>query len=117
MKDRRKLVTRWAGTFAGIYLIAIILIAKPVSLLKVSTGSMEPALEVGSTCVVFRWDEFESVDVGDIVVFSMFDGSLVAHRVTEKSPVGLVTKGDANETADIFTVTADNFYGKVIFCF
>lgn len=92
-------------------------ITRPVSLLKVRSASMEPSLVNGSLCLVNRISGMDNVDVGDIVVFSLWDETLVAHRVQRINEHGFVTKGDANDTEDIFMVTKENYYGKVMFSF
>ena len=62
----------------------------------VLSGSMEPELSVGDLLIV---KETSNVKKNDVIVFQ--DGrSLVVHRVIEIDGKELVTKGDANNTAD-----------------
>lgn len=89
----------------------------PIRILRVQSGSMEPALKTGSLCVAAKVFDIDNVEVNDIIVFDLWDGTSVAHRVVGKNRHGLITKGDANRTEDLFTVTEDNLYGKVLFSF
>lgn len=62
----------------------------------VLSGSMEPELSVGDLLIV---KETSDVKKNDVIVFQ--DGrSLVVHRVVEIDEKELITKGDANNTAD-----------------
>ncbi len=62
----------------------------------VLSGSMEPELSVDDLVIVKRT---ESVNVGDVVVFQS-ENQLIIHRVMEIQGQQLVTKGDANPSAD-----------------
>ena len=79
------------------------------SIQRISSGSMEPALNVGDIILSKTVDDPESIHVDDIVTYSggsQFDYSSVTHRVVTqptKNAEGiyvLVTKGDANADAD-----------------
>ncbi len=87
----------------------------------VLSGSMEPALPVGSVAFVADRDA-EQVRVGDILTFRHPDypGRLVSHRVVavnrdERGVVSFRTKGDANDSPDSWTVSADQVVGVVTF--
>ena len=69
----------------------------------VLSGSMEPALHVGSICMVNTKAEYEAGN-----------GALVTHRVITITAQGMETKGDANEVSDGITTTKENFHGKTI---
>lgn len=92
----------------------------PYSLFRVVTGSMEPAMPVG-TLLVSKAVDMSAVEVGDIVTFRATVmgrvGEVVTHRVISvanvDSAILLETKGDANLIADIQYVTQSNFVGKV----
>lgn len=83
----------------------------------VRSGSMEPALPVGSV-VLIRPLEAESISVGDIITYRQ-QGSpdFVTHRVAEvlegEDGPSFRTKGDANEEADTPPVPADSVAGRV----
>ena len=85
----------------------------------VLTGSMEPAIKVGSL-VVTRPVEPEEVAFGDIIVFRPVSvgENMITHRVIsigQSSSLYFETKGDANDKPDPFTVPAQNLIGKICF--
>lgn len=62
----------------------------------VLSGSMEPALSVGDLLLL---KEQESYEIGEIVVYQ--SGSMpIVHRIISLQDEQVVTKGDANNTAD-----------------
>lgn len=81
------------------------------SVATVSSGSMEPNLQVGDVIIM---KEFESYDVNDIVTFNSNDECLVTHRIIRKDGNNFITKGDSNNTKDTETVSIENVEGKVI---
>ena len=85
----------------------------------VTGGSMEPTIAVREVIAV---DPSQSPVHGDIITF-LRDGKFVTHRVvstwTGTDPTGttrqlFTTKGDANETADPWTVTDSEILGTVV---
>jgi signal peptidase len=82
----------------------------------VFSGSMKPALNVGSM-VLTRPEAVQDINVGDIITFySPLNQELTSHRVidVESGPsLGFHTKGDANEEADPFIVPAENVLGTI----
>jgi len=83
----------------------------------VLSGSMEPALPVGSVAFVRPVDS-EAVAVGDIITYHpQASPDFVTHRVVEVVREGgslsFVTKGDANDEPDNYIVPADNVVGTV----
>ena len=81
----------------------------------VTTGSMEPAIPVGSVCFVNRNTELSTIKVGDAISFSMGENTLVTHRVVKIKNGKYTTKGDANNTNDAAAVTKKNYIGKTVF--
>ncbi len=84
----------------------------------VLTGSMAPALKVGSL-VVISPVEPDDIAVGDIITFRPATGEemLITHRVIgvgESSSLYFETKGDANQGPDRSTVPARNLVGRVV---
>lgn len=82
----------------------------------VISGSMEPAIPVGSMVYSAQTDP-STLEPGDIIVFySDESGSTpVTHRVVENH-VGegeIITKGDANAQNDLSPITYANILGKV----
>lgn len=83
----------------------------------VLSGSMEPAIPVGS--LLYVKDVLpEDVEEEDIIAFysSLEDGGIITHRVTENHVVSgtFDTKGDANDGEDPTPVPYDNYIGLVV---
>ncbi len=89
----------------------------------VSSGSMVPELQVFDVLVVQGNDPFESVKVGEIIVFNRPSGQdrVIVHRVTSitnEDPFTIRTKGDANPTSipgTDFPITEEEYIGKVAY--
>lgn len=81
----------------------------------VRTGSMEPAIPVGSLCFVNQRAPIGEIRVGDVIAYRA--GELtVTHRAVRIDESGITTKGDANNTEDTGgRVTEENFIGKILF--
>lgn len=62
----------------------------------VLSGSMEPTLGINDVIFVRKTDSYE---VGDIVVYQSGQ-TLIVHRIIAKAGENLITRGDANNTAD-----------------
>jgi signal peptidase I len=86
----------------------------PVHLYSVQTGSMVPALPVGSITMINTAQR--TPKVGAIVAFRppMLPSSVYTHRVTKVLPNGsLRTSGDALHTTDPWTVPEKNVIGTL----
>ncbi len=81
----------------------------PLKVLSVVSGSMEPAIPVGSGVVVLSQPSYFD---NDIITFK-FSGNLVTHRIIFAGNYFL-TKGDANRSIDPETVEKEQIVGKVI---
>ena len=89
----------------------------------VSSGSMVPELQVFDVLVVQGNDPFESVQIGDVIVFDRPQGQdrVIVHRVVaivEEDPLTIRTKGDANPTSipgTDFPITEEEYIGKVAY--
>ena len=89
----------------------------------VSSGSMIPELQVFDVLVVQGNDPFESVQIGDVIVFDRPQGQdrVIVHRVVaivEEDPLTIRTKGDANPTSipgTDFPITEEEYIGKVAY--
>lgn len=79
----------------------------------VLSGSMEPAIPVGSIVMIKPMDT-ESLRIGDVICYRASDAMLVTHRITEISETGFVTKGDANEEIDQKIVNQKDVVGSVV---
>ncbi len=95
-------------------LLALVPVPNNYKFHLVTSGSMEPAIKIGSLVVTVP---VETYFPGDIITFS--DAKrLITHRIVgfsdaEFGPV-FKTQGDRNKTADIQTVGVDKIVGKVI---
>ena len=102
-------------------LLAVIITSFPIALPRffgyniynVETGSMEPALPVGSVIYV-ETVEPDLVQPGDIIAYNV-DGTIVTHRVVENRFVKgeYVTKEDANAQEDFTNVQYSDLIGRV----
>lgn len=89
----------------------------------VSSGSMIPELLVFDVLVVQGNDPFDSVVVGDVIVFNRPSDHdrVIVHRVaaiTSEDPYTIRTKGDANPASipgTDFPITEEEFIGKVAY--
>ena len=77
----------------------------------VSSGSMEPEISVDDMIVIKEQKDYQT---GDIITFER-DGSLITHRILEKSENSFVTKGDANNAPDTKEVDFNDVVGKTVF--
>src|ERR687886_2359087 len=88
--------------------VAVIQRSGAAQLLTVVSGSMQPALPLGSLVVVVPRDA-DAVRVGDVITFSPpRESRTVTHRVVEVQGSGgdlrVHTRGDANAVADPWTL-------------
>lgn len=81
--------------------------------LTVLSGSMEPAFFAGDMVVIHREAAYAP---GEIIAFQD-EGAFITHRITEDSPEGFITKGDANNAPDPRPVPSGQIAGKVVFVF
>jgi signal peptidase len=90
------------------------------SALTVLTGCMTPTIPVGSV-VIIRPVDPGTLHVGDVITYQREPGKaeFITHRITaihtDKKPVTLTTKGDANRGADITPVPVTAVRGRVLF--
>jgi len=74
----------------------------------VLSGSMEPELKVNDVIVVCETEDYA---IGDVVVFQQ-SHDLIVHRIVDIDGDNIVTKGDANPSADA-PITKVTIKGKV----
>ena len=109
-----------AGVAAGLLLAAGAPLLFGYHSFTVMSGSMEPAIATGDVVVNRPIAPLEA-RVGDVVTFSdpHTRGRLVTHRLRRVQVRGrtaqMVTKGDANNTVERWTVAADGRIGRVDF--
>ncbi len=119
----RRLIRSWKAiaTIVGVPMalsaISVLLLGQPLFLSFAHSGSMEPTLGVGDLFFIQPYPDDAALD--DIVLFrSTQTGVITVHRVVERTPDGLVTKGDANAVSDQATgedlLAAHDVIGRVI---
>lgn len=75
------------------------------------SGSMEPAINVNDLVIYKEKDNYQ---VGDVVIFENFGGkSLTTHRIVGIAEDGFITRGDANNTEDLYHVNPVDIFGAV----
>lgn len=88
----------------GLVIVVALMITLPglfgIKLYNVTTGSMEPAIPIGSLIAV-KYEEPDQIHAQDIIAFE-HRGSVVTHRVVEndQSSQQFITRGDANAQND-----------------
>jgi signal peptidase len=109
-----------------ILLVVIVLVCVPIAIpnylgyqvYTVISGSMEPAIPVGSLVYV-RQEEPETIAEDDVIAFygAGAESAITTHRVVANHVVEgeFVTKGDANDSNDINPIPYANLIGKVIY--
>lgn len=111
-----------AGVAAGLACGLLVAVLAPLPLggrtFTVMSGSMEPTLHTGDAIVDTR-TRATDLRVGDVVTFKdpSRSGRLVTHRVRSVEVRGgrvrVVTKGDANNTVERWSVPASGHVGRV----
>jgi len=119
MKTRKIIKIAFILSVATIIAV-FLLFYRPVSLggdtlyEPVFTGSMEPAVPVGSVAVIKPVDP-NTLQKGDIICFKLSGPTSITHRIINITNEGFITKGDANEDPDTWIVKKENIIGKLIF--
>lgn len=107
--------------FIGATAILLIISTFPITgnfkVKNVLTGSMEPAISVGSIIVTKPADEYK---IGDIITFQFLGEIPITHRIynigiDEEGISYFITKGDANEEPDERLVRKEEIIGRVLF--
>jgi len=103
---------------ALLLIVSVFPITGNYKLMIVQSGSMEPAIKMGSIVVVKPASEYK---VGDIITFGPVTKTKAptSHRiydikVVDGNPV-YITKGDANNAPDQREITKREIIGKVLF--
>ena len=124
-KCRKNPVGVFCSTLGTIVLVLLILVCVPLTIPRmigyniytVVSGSMEPAIPVGSLVYINNMAP-EDVQENEVIAFyGATDGSsIITHRVVTNSTVmgEFITKGDANEEKDMNPIPYSHFIGKVV---
>lgn len=118
----------WLGIlcsgFGLVLLLLVVLLCLPLTvprlfgyeLYAIVSGSMEPAIPIGSVVYAKQTDPQE-IEAGDVVVFYGGHDSttVITHRTVENHQEAqeLLTKGDANAGNDMLPITYNNVIGRV----
>lgn len=117
----RNLPAALCGVVGRIILALVILVCLPVPVMHllgyevydVVSGSMEPAIPVGSAVFVHAAPPGQ-LQAGDVIAFHS-RGTTITHRVVENDAAAslITTQGDANEQPDIDKVPYSDVIGRV----
>ncbi len=112
---------RICRAFAVLILMAVVAVCIPMTVPRlmgydvyvVISGSMEPAIPVGSALYV-ETAVPEEVGAGDVIAF-YDNGAVITHRVVENHVVEgeFITKGDANAANDLAPVPYGALIGRM----
>ena len=92
-----------------VYVITVLPMLLNYHPLVVLSGSMEPTYKVGSLIYYKSRNNYKE---NDPITFSLHN-NIVTHRIVKIIDNEYTTKGDANESPDLETITIDNIKGKV----
>lgn len=105
------------GAIAILLIFSVFPIAGNYKLFIVQSGSMAPAIKMGSIVVIKPADDYK---IGDVITFGPYSRTKAptTHRIYEikvesDQPI-YITKGDANEDPDQREITKKDVLGKVI---
>ena len=106
-------LSKWVLTLAlGLVVLILTLpLFTPYRIMVVLSGSMAPTLRAGDALLIRSG--VTSIHEGDVVTFQR-EGQLVTHRVVEVQSAQLVTRGDANNAADPWTVPISAVEGTYV---
>lgn len=108
-KNTLRKILKGNGLFVLLAIAALLLYLR-FDLFYIKTGSMEPALPIGSIVVV---DPAAEPEIGDIFAYRV--GTMVViHRMIARDGDNYTFKGDANASPDISPVADEQILGKVI---
>ena len=82
----------------------------------VQSGSMEPAIMTGDIIIVHAKSNYA---LNDTITFKNTEGRIITHRISAITQEGgetkIYTKGDANRSEDLDTISYRQIIGEVIF--
>lgn len=120
-KKGRRLVPALCNIIGTLILLGVIAFCLPIAIARlqgkevynVVSGSMEPAIPVGSVIFV-EPAEPSSIEEGDVIAFNSA-GTVISHRVVRNRIVEgeFITKGDANKEEDMNPVKYQELIGRV----
>jgi len=103
---------------AVLLVLSVFPITGNIKFMIVQSGSMEPAIKMGSLVMVKPANDYK---IGDVITFGPVTKTKVptSHRIydikiNEGNPI-YITKGDANDSPDAREISKKDILGKVIF--
>ena len=103
-------ILRWSGALAVLGLLVVALLAPPLRVYAVQTGSMQPTFGPRALVVVHSGEPV----LGQPITFTHHGGVITHRLVSVDAAGGYVTKGDANVTADPWVVEPSEVIGGVV---
>jgi len=102
---------------AGLLIISVFPITGNIKFMVVQSGSMEPAIKIGSIVMVKPVKEYK---IGDVITFGEMtkDQESTTHRIYDikeiEGKLVYITKGDANNSSDTKEIQESEVMGKVL---
>ncbi|MBO4888165.1 MAG: signal peptidase I [Firmicutes bacterium] len=119
----RKFIPALCNVLGVAILLFTIVISLPLALPRflgydvynVVSGSMQPAIPIGSVIYVQPYDPVK-IKTDDVIAFYV-ENTVIVHRVMENKHLEgvFITKGDANPVEDLSDVPYHDVIGKVVF--
>ena len=107
------------AAIALLLIISVFPITGNYKLMVVQSGSMAPAIKMGSIVMVKPADDYK---IGDVITFGPYTKTKAptSHRIydikmTEQGQPIYITKGDANNAPDTREISKGDILGKVLF--
>jgi len=106
------------AVIALLLIVSVFPITGNYKLMVVQSGSMEPAIKMGSVVVVKPADDYK---IGDIISFGEITRTRapITHRIYDmkvtEGKVSYITKGDVNNAPDPREISKREVIGKVLF--
>jgi len=106
------------GAIAILLIVSVFPITGNYKLMIVQSGSMEPAIKLGSVVIVKPANDYK---IGDVISFGAVTKTKAptTHRISdikvENGKISYITKGDANDNPDQREVLKNEVMGKVLF--
>lgn len=83
-------------------------------IISIASGSMEPYLNIGDAIIYENIDNYNVLDIGDVIVFR-HDGIIVIHRIDsieeKNNKRYFITKGDNNDNVDDYKLEEKDVLG------
>jgi len=108
----------FVAAIALLLIVSVFPITGNIKLMIVQSGSMTPAIKMGSIVMVKPADEYK---IGDVISFGPYSKTKAptTHRIydikVENGKISYITKGDANDNPDQKEVLENEIIGKVLF--